>query len=47
MEVGIFASPSPEDLYIKLTNSEDHPEFKDNKQTLNDVKDMVKESNKF
>ena len=33
---------SPEDLYIKLTNSEDHAEFKDNKQTLNDVKDMVK-----
>ena len=33
---------SPEDIYMKLTNSEDHAEFKDNKQTLNDVKDMVK-----
>ena len=27
---------------MKLTNSEDHAEFKDNKQTLNDIKDMVK-----
>ena len=33
---------SPEDIYKKLTNSEDHAEFKANKQTLNDIKDMVK-----
>ena len=33
---------SPEDIYIKLTNHEEHAEFKDSKQTLNDIKDMVK-----
>ena len=33
---------SPEDIYIKLTNHEEHAEFKDSKQTLNDVRDMVK-----
>ena len=33
---------SPEDIYKKLTNSEDHAEFKANKQTLSDIKDMVK-----
>ena len=32
---------SPEDIYIKLTNHEEHAEFKDSKQTLNDIKDMV------
>ena len=38
---------SPENIYIKLTNHEEHAEFKDSKQTLNDIQDMVKEGNKF
>ena len=33
---------SPEDIYIKLTNHEEHAEFKDSKQTLDDIKDMVR-----
>ena len=33
---------SPENIYIKLTNHEEHAEFKDSKQTLSDIQDMVK-----
>ena len=32
---------SPEDLYIKLNNHEEHSEFKESKQTLSDIKDLI------
>jgi len=32
----------PEDIYKKLTNSEDHLEFKETKKTLSDIEDLVK-----
>ena len=32
----------PEEIYKKLTNSEDHFEFKENKKTLPDIEDLVK-----
>ena len=32
----------PEEIYKKLTNSEDHFEFKENKKTLSDIEDLVK-----
>jgi len=32
----------PEEIYKKLTNSEDHLEFKETKKTLSDIEDLVK-----
>jgi len=32
----------PEEIYKKLTNSEDHQEFKETKKTLSDIEDLVK-----
>ena len=32
----------PEEIYKKLTNAEDHHEFKETKKTLSDIKDLVK-----
>jgi len=32
----------PEEIYQKLTNSEDHLEFKETKKTLSDIEDLVK-----